>query len=60
MSNELKRPILVTYIFGPNCVWLNEKRQRICRTYLDLAEINQLCKTQPEKFKITEVRELPY
>ena len=59
MNNELKRPVLVTYIFCADCPWINEKRQRICRTYADLADINQLCKTQPNKFKIVEVRELP-
>lgn len=59
MNKELKRPVLVTYTFGADCPWINEKRQKICRTYAELADINQLCKTQPEKFKITEVRELP-
>lgn len=59
MLNELRKPIYVVYMFGPDCVWLREKRYKLCRTDAELHEINQLCKTQPDKFKIVEVRELP-
>ena len=59
MSNELTKPVLVTYMFGPDSVWLREKRYKLCCTYTELNEINQLCKTQPDKFKIVEVKEMP-
>ena len=59
MPDTLQKPIYVVYMFGPDCVWLREKRYKLCRTYTELNEINQLCKTQPDKFKIVEVREMP-
>lgn len=59
MPNELRKPVLVKYLFGPDCVWLQEKRYKLCCTYAELNEINQLCKTQPNKFRIVEVREMP-
>ena len=59
MSDKLQKPIYVVYMLGPDCVWLREKRYKLCRTYTELNEINQLCKIQPNKFRIVEVKEMP-
>ena len=59
MSDTLQKPIYVVYLFGSDCVWLHEKRYKLCRTNTELNEIQQLCKEQPDKFRIIEIRELP-
>jgi hypothetical protein len=46
MNNELKRPVLVTYTFCADCVWLNEKRQTICRSYAEISNAIMIAKEE--------------
>ena len=59
MSDILQKPLVVHYTFAPNCPWINEKRTQLCRTQAELDDIKHLTETQPEKFRIDEIVELP-